>query len=247
MSGLGDDVNPCSRTAPCKTFAGAISKTAAGGEINVLDSGGFGAVTITKSITIDGGGAMASILASATTGIIINIAETDAAKTVRLRRLSINGAPPSSAGVQGIRVISAGRVFVEDTVIDGFTKFGITVETAAATQVFIENTTVRNNAGGGINVVSGGNQVVIRDSNVVGNGFGLFAEKSELTVVGCVVAHNATGIHAGAGSTVRISDVAVVNNAVGLTAAGGAIVSFRNNVIHGNRKDGEPTQPGAPR
>src|SRR3989475_7600901 len=72
VSGVGDDVNPCSRTAPCKTFAGAISKTAARGEINVLDSGGFGAVTITKAITIDGGAAFASVLAAGTTGIIVN-------------------------------------------------------------------------------------------------------------------------------------------------------------------------------
>ena len=57
ISGVGDDANPCSRTAPCKTFAGAISKTAEGGEINALDPGGYGAVTITKSITIDGGSA----------------------------------------------------------------------------------------------------------------------------------------------------------------------------------------------
>src|SRR3712207_2348146 len=52
VSGVGDDANPCSRTAPCKTFAGAISKTANGGEINCLDPGGFGGVTITKSLTI---------------------------------------------------------------------------------------------------------------------------------------------------------------------------------------------------
>src|SRR6059036_2342289 len=74
VSGVGDDVNPCSRTAPCKTFAGAISKTATGGEIDCLDPGGFGAVTITKSITIDGthGAGFGSILASAVTGVIIN-------------------------------------------------------------------------------------------------------------------------------------------------------------------------------
>ena len=64
VSGVGDDANPCSRTAPCKTFAGAISKTAACGEINALDPAGYGAVTITKSITIDGTGTFASILAS---------------------------------------------------------------------------------------------------------------------------------------------------------------------------------------
>src|SRR5919198_6054446 len=72
VSGVGDDANPCSRTAPCKTFAGAISKTAAGGEISALDPGGFGAVTITKSITINGDGTLASIVASLTNGIIIN-------------------------------------------------------------------------------------------------------------------------------------------------------------------------------
>src|SRR3989442_15396047 len=72
VSGTGDDANPCSRTAPCKTFAGAISKTAAGGEISVLDPGGFGAVTITKSITINGDGTLAGLLASLTNGIIIN-------------------------------------------------------------------------------------------------------------------------------------------------------------------------------
>src|SRR5438105_15149189 len=68
VSGVGDDVNPCSRTAPCKTFAGAISKTASPGEIDALDPGGYGAVTITKSITIDGAGTLASILASGTVG-----------------------------------------------------------------------------------------------------------------------------------------------------------------------------------
>src|SRR5437667_11028316 len=64
VSGVGDDANPCSRTAPCKTFAGAISKTAAHGDINVLDPGGFGAVTITKAITIDGDGTLDGILSS---------------------------------------------------------------------------------------------------------------------------------------------------------------------------------------
>src|SRR5690349_19227494 len=66
VSGVGDDVNPCSRTAPCKTFAGAISKTDVNGEINCLDPGGFGAVTITKSITIDCHEIFASILYSGT-------------------------------------------------------------------------------------------------------------------------------------------------------------------------------------
>src|SRR5215210_5606986 len=96
VSGVGDDVNPCSRTAPCKTFAGAISKTAASGEISVLDPGGFGAVTITKSITLNGDGTLAGILASLTNGVIINGANVN----VTLRSLSINGA---GNGLNGVR------------------------------------------------------------------------------------------------------------------------------------------------
>src|SRR5499425_2642996 len=88
VSGVGDDANPCSRTAPCKTFAGAISKTAPGGEIDALDPGGFGAVTITKAMTIDGGGGMvASILSSGVNGVIVSAAATD---VIVLRNLRIS-------------------------------------------------------------------------------------------------------------------------------------------------------------
>src|ERR1700720_3410146 len=88
VSGVGDDANPCSRTAPCKTWPGAISKTAAGGEIDALDPGGFGAVTITKSITLDGGGGqVASILVSGTNGINVSAAATD---VIILRNLRLN-------------------------------------------------------------------------------------------------------------------------------------------------------------
>src|ERR1700709_1295282 len=72
VSGVGDDANPCSRTAPCKTFPGAISKTATFGEINVLDPGGFGAVTIVKSISIRSDHIEAGVLVSGTNGIIVN-------------------------------------------------------------------------------------------------------------------------------------------------------------------------------
>src|ERR1700720_3392324 len=102
VSGVGDDANPCSRTAPCKTFAGAISKTAAGGEINVLDPGGFGAVTITKSISIISG-FEAGVLASASNGIIVNVLSTD---KVLLEGLDIEGV---GTGVNGIQIIGGGR------------------------------------------------------------------------------------------------------------------------------------------
>src|SRR5215210_5609292 len=101
VSGLGDDNNPCSRTAPCKTFAGAISKTADKGEIDALDSGGYGTVTITQSITIDGAGYLASILYSGTNGVVVNDGATATPNTivVTLRRLTLNGA---TTGVNGI-------------------------------------------------------------------------------------------------------------------------------------------------
>src|SRR5436853_4497805 len=104
VSGVGDDVNPCSRTAPCKTFAGAISKTAAGGEIDCLDPGGFGTVTITKSILIDGthGAGFGSILASGTNGVNVNDSASGSPNTivVRLHSLSINGAG-TTLGING--------------------------------------------------------------------------------------------------------------------------------------------------
>ncbi len=169
VSGVGDDANPCSRTAPCKTFAGAISKTATGGEISVLDPGGFGSIIITKSLTIDGTGMLASILSSGTTGITINITDAkDTAKTVRIRGLTINGA---GTGINGIRVIAANKVSIEDTVIDGCTTNGISVETSGA-QVFVKNATISNNAGAGINVTAGG-QAAISDVSVIYNGTGL--------------------------------------------------------------------------
>jgi hypothetical protein len=94
VSGVGDDANPCSRTAPCKTFAGAISKTAAGGEIDALDPAGYGAVTITKAITIDGGGGqVASVLVSGTNGIVVQAGVSD---TVILRNLALPASAPVS-------------------------------------------------------------------------------------------------------------------------------------------------------
>src|SRR5205085_7958643 len=109
VSGVGDDANPCSRTAPCKTFAGAISKTAAGGEIDALDPGGFGAVTITKSITIDGGGGqVASVLVSGTNGIVVSAGPND---VVTLRNLRLTGIRHSVlGGLNGVQIISGAAV-----------------------------------------------------------------------------------------------------------------------------------------
>lgn len=145
VSGVGDDANPCSRTAPCKTFAGAISKTAAGGEITCLDPGGFGGVTITKSITIDCTGTMGSILASSITGVLVNGVDVD----VVLRGLSINGGSPASAGLYGVRFLQGSSLTIISCAINGFRAAGagngIAFTPSTAAELYVFNTTVVNN------------------------------------------------------------------------------------------------------
>jgi hypothetical protein len=123
VSGVGDDANPCSRTAPCKTFAGAISKTANGGEIDALDPGGYGAVTITKGITIDGNGTLASILFSGTNGVVVNATAND---IIILRNLTLNGAG-TTLGVDAIRYLAGKELHVENCRIQRFSDDGIDV------------------------------------------------------------------------------------------------------------------------
>lgn len=138
VSGVGDDVNPCSRTAPCKTFAGAISKTATGGEISVLDPGGYGAVTITKSIVLQTDGALASILHSAVNGVIVNCGTC----TVGLRNIRLSGAG-TTIGTSAVRIVAAAKVTLEDVVIET-SNFGVDIATSAATQVSLLRTSIRN-------------------------------------------------------------------------------------------------------
>src|SRR5919202_5589405 len=112
VSGVGDDANPCSRTAPCKTFAGAISKTATAGEINCLDPGGFGGVTITKSLTIKCHYTEGGVLVSGTNAIVVNATNTD---KVTLRGLDINGiGNGAQTSLSGIKVLNAARVNIID-------------------------------------------------------------------------------------------------------------------------------------
>ncbi len=154
VSGVGDDVNPCSRTAPCKTYAGAISKTAAGGEISTLDPGGFGAVTITKSIMIDGttGAGFGSILASGVNGVNVNDSATATPNTivVRLRNLSINGAG-TTLGLNGVNFTSGSTVHVENCRITNFSGDGIRLSSNTASRLIVSDTIV-SQVGDGIEI-----------------------------------------------------------------------------------------------
>src|SRR5438270_11720457 len=141
VSGVGDDVNPCSRTAPCKTWAGAISKTASGGIIDALDPGGFGAVTITKPMTLEGNGTLASTLSSGVNGIIVNIT-SGTGRNVVLRNILIDGSGPS-IGINGIRFIAGDSLLVEDCYIKMYTAAGIDFENDLGTgQLIVRRTSI---------------------------------------------------------------------------------------------------------
>jgi hypothetical protein len=197
VSGVGDDVNPCSRTAPCKTFAGAISKTAAGGEINVLDPGGYGAVTITKSITIGTDPALGSILNVSTNGVIVNAAATD---TITLRGLVIQGA---GNALNGLRILSANVVHVQDCNIGGQIASspngnGILVaNTAGAIRLDVNDTTFTRNGNSASNAAilikpTGAGSVVahISNSRLNRNSSGLIVDSSGTTGAALVTIRN---------------------------------------------------------
>jgi hypothetical protein len=245
VSGVGNDANPCSRTAPCKTFAGAISKTAAGGEINALDPGGYGAVTITKSITIDGGGGqVASVLVAGTNGIVVS----GSGITVTLRNLRINGLVGTpTPGLNGIQFLAGAALHVENCVVFGFSQNAINVNLnqAGAAQVFVTDTIASNSAGGltARNAAAGKITVAAQRTTLVQNtGFGFKADGSGAgTVLGMLsdslVAGNGTGVLASGGPGpvgIQVARSSVVNNATGLNSLGAAFLITSNTLISGN-------------
>jgi hypothetical protein len=188
VSGVGDDVDPCSRTAPCKTFAGAISKTAAGGQISVLDPGGFGAVTITKSITISGVGEQGSILASSTNGIVINAGPSD---VITLKNLQINGAPDT--GIVGIRFLAGSALIIDTVHVFGFDQG---LQTSGG-NTMVRNSLFTNNRTYGINSLGG--TVSLEGSVIVSNGTGVMANGGTVRLSNNKVYNNGNGFVCGAG------------------------------------------------
>jgi len=249
VSGVGDDANPCSRTAPCKTWAGAISKTAACGEIDALDPGGYGAVTITKSITLDGTGTFASILASLVNGIIINAASTD---VVTIRGISING---FCNGINGINILQAKTVNVEDCVIFRFnTGNGITVNETSDLTLNVTNSVIRDNTNDGINATTSSPTLRVKATldrvRLSGNANGLHARSgASFTARNSVFSNNTVnGVFCdGAGSVfagISVSHSQITNNgANGVRAGnagnlGGSGVQIYENQIENNTANG---------
>jgi hypothetical protein len=245
VSGVGDDVNPCSRTAPCKTFAGAISKTAVNGEINCLDPAGFGAVTLTKSITIDCKLTHGGVLSAGVTGVLILFdnftAVGETRKTVRLRGLAIEGADTGTSGVRITGgVASAGsEVFIEDTVIDGIfggIGRGVSDERTGGGKLFISNTVVRNTANTGISIVGGTGRIdaSINNVRVQNASFGVAAgNNSRVMIRGSVLSGNTQAGVEAEGPTgaveVNLSDSVSSNNAIGVQNGGGTVTIRMSN------------------
>ena len=246
VSGVGDDANPCSRTAPCKTFAGAISKTQDGGEISVLDPGGYGAVSITKGITIDGTGSMGSILNAGVNGIIVNAPN----KRVALKNLTLNG---GGTGLTGVRVLAASQLLIDTVSILGsadgidFAPTGnsslvikdstISVSdeglklrpSLGTTFITVDDTTV---TGGTTAVFANAGFSVISDSVLSNNSaFGIYAEGvAVVNVEHGQINNNAVGVQAAtASSIIRLSDTGFYNNNTALACGPGALVTAGNN------------------
>jgi len=263
VSGVGDDVNPCSRTAPCKTFAGAISKTAAGGEINCLDPGGYGAVTITKSMTIDchytEGGALAG-----GNGIVVNDSLTATPNTivVVIRGLDIFGVNPPT---NGIRFVSGASLIVDKTIIRRFNaagSWGISFQPAGAARLYVTDSIIANNgnaaagSGGGILVqptgATGNAKVTLTHTKVIDNqglsgvrvettgntsptGSTLVARWSEFS--GNPIGLSAIMTAGQSQATALITDSVVAHNVThGLAAAGTGTATIRvgTSIITGN-------------
>jgi hypothetical protein len=243
VSGVGDDTYPCSRTAPCKTWAGAISKTAAGGEINALDSGGFGTLTITKSLTIDGAAAHASTLnAGGVNGFYVN-APADAIVTIR--NVAINGSG-TTPGSSGIRFNAGGVLNVENVFIQKNSLWGIRFEPTGASELNVVNTTIAHNlgaSGGGILVKPGAlgtANATLSDVHLLNNILGLRVEaRSTVALVDSTVGGSTNvGVLAFAPSgtaTVAVNGSRISGNGVGLRSQGAtAEMAISGNSVTGN-------------
>lgn len=245
VSGVGDDANPCSRTAPCKTFAGAISKTASGGEISVLDPGGYGAVTITKAITISGDGTLAGILNSGSSGIIVNAGVND---IVVIRSVSING---STTGTNGIRFLAGGQLHIENCSISGFTTRGIDVTKTAKGILTVENTSINGPAttATGIYISTTSDTIRATLNNVkISNlavGIDVVSDASVIpspsvmnymTIINSNISNNSTAIRAKNTAQINIENSNVSNNSTAIIANDiASIVRLSNvNILNNN-------------
>lgn len=268
VSGVGDDANPCSRTAPCKTWAGAIAKTAPGGEIDALDPGGFGALTITKSITLDGGGGqVASVLVAGTNGIVVAAGSTD---RVIIRNLGFdgvagNGGNLGNAGLNGVSFISGASLRLENDTIFGFGQNGVLDQNSENSSLVVSNTAIDDVFGDGILVAPGSGvsatAVLENDSmendvcglavstlgtggGTCGTGTSAGGTAANVTAISSSMSANSTDgvLVAGSGAKTILSNDLITANSLGLDPQhSGQIDALCGDFLAGNVTDGSPT------
>lgn len=242
VSGVGDDANPCSRTAPCKTFAGAISKTAPGGEIDCLDPGGFGAVTITKAISIDCDGTFGSVLVSGTPGIVVAAGAGD---TVRIRGLSVQGI---GSGTNGIRFLSGAALDLNEVFVQNFTNNCLDIAlTSNSGVVTVQDSDFKNcgsaDTTGGVVVNNGGSFIAKVDLNNVRiarviNGV-LGNNGARIAVTNSVISETTNAVRQAApspaaGSTILVTNSVISNNSVGMQSITGCFMGASGNTFYSN-------------
>ena len=240
VSGVGDDANPCSRTAPCKTWAGAISKTAPNGEIDALDPGGFGALTITKPITLDGGGGqVGSTLVSGTNGINISLNAAGTAHIVNslIKNVGncVGGACTTGTG-NGIFATSSNgntaMVTVYNTQIIGSANNG--VEAGSNSRIIVDRSLISASVNNGVlaDGTAGTCNIGVDNSDILYGGNGTTASNS-----GCFVNVSHTTIAYNSGTAYNpITGGSVIAYGTGTT---GNVIG--SNLIHDNTV-GTPTK-----
>lgn len=250
VSGVGDDANPCSRTAPCKTFAGAISKTAAGGVIDVLDSGGFGGVTITKSITLQAVGAVGSILVAGTNGVVVNAGPNDIVVLQGLQIEGLVGTP--TPGLNGVRFLAGGALVVTDCVIKSFSQNGISFEPSTTAKLTINNTSIIGATNAAVLLVPGASatssSASITGGRFTQSGFGVLNSNGTISIRDAMFSGNVTGLQAqGTVSARTVIDNAIIsdNTNFGIRTAGPNASTFVSNSTISNNGTGVVVNSGS--
>jgi hypothetical protein len=236
VSGLGEDTNACTETAPCQTLQVALANTLPGGQIYALDSANYGFVTIDKAISIISGSGATGILAtSSVTGITISASAND---TINLQGLDIDGA---GSGADGIQFNSGASLYIQDSVIRGFTN-GINFQPSGSSALSVDKTLVSNNSTGikiQNSLMSTG---VLNDVQLVNNGTGIVAQGGSgtgpaiVTIQNSIVANNsAIGVLSGGFSVVSVANSTIANNGIGLQAqTASAVLQVSESTVTGN-------------
>jgi hypothetical protein len=257
----GSDANLCTRVAPCRTFGAALAQTASGGEIVALDSGGYGAVTVTQAVSIAAApGVQASISPASGNAIAVAAGPTD---KVTLRNLQLNG----QGATHGVIFTAGGALFIDDLTINGFGGHGIFTSVAGSADLYVTDTVIRGAGDSGIylesdsgflnatvvrtrleeNAVSGlfsavNSRVTVKDTVAIGSGTGFYAGPGDMYLEGCVARNNQTGVEAANSigsqitAIVHVSNCIVTGNLFGwiLGTNGGSVLSRGNNTLEGN-------------